>query len=428
MTNPWSLRFPDGSQHRLVRPTLVGRQQGCDLLVDHRSVSSHHALLIPALDGVEVRDLGSTNGTAVGGKRVTRAVAADGVTIELGSSEAMRVIRRPRSEAPWLLVSGDGRDEWELMSDPVHVGGGAEVDPGLPAGLHAVFRLDGARLRVQLLAAGCAVIGGQVLDEEGCLALGDGQRLVLGGRELAVFANDGAQSDFDASTVRAPQRKLLPYVVELVPADQARTRGSLRIADPGTGLVEEVDLGPARYALVQGLVRALENTDGGWLSADRLEEWVGSVREDGGAASASTVRWHVMELRKAITRLDPGVVERERGAPGRPSRTRLRVEPRAARHLPWIGHEPRRWVRRETEVTLTVDLAGPIDRTGRVRIRPDSGAEERTVSFVVSAEDPDRVLATFRIAPALALGFSYRLEVGERGQTPPMPWIAVRVT
>ena len=53
--------------------TLVGRKSGCDLRLNHRSVSKHHCVLAKTDGLLILRDLGSTNGTRVNGARVRRA-------------------------------------------------------------------------------------------------------------------------------------------------------------------------------------------------------------------------------------------------------------------------------------------------------------------------------------------------------------------
>jgi pSer/pThr/pTyr-binding forkhead associated (FHA) protein len=53
--------------------TLVGRKEGTDLRLNHKTVSKHHCVLVKAEGMLLVRDLGSTNGTRVNGKRIRRA-------------------------------------------------------------------------------------------------------------------------------------------------------------------------------------------------------------------------------------------------------------------------------------------------------------------------------------------------------------------
>src|ERR1700722_4350842 len=52
---------------------LVGRQDDCDLRLDHKSVSKTHCVLVKTDGLLLLRDLGSTNGTRVNGTRVRRA-------------------------------------------------------------------------------------------------------------------------------------------------------------------------------------------------------------------------------------------------------------------------------------------------------------------------------------------------------------------
>src|SRR6478672_11188397 len=53
--------------------TLIGRNEDCDLFIDHKSVSKLHCILVKTDGLILVRDLGSTNGTRVNGQRVRRA-------------------------------------------------------------------------------------------------------------------------------------------------------------------------------------------------------------------------------------------------------------------------------------------------------------------------------------------------------------------
>src|SRR5438128_8589769 len=52
---------------------LIGRNDACDLRLDHKSVSKMHCVLVKTDGLLLLRDLGSTNGTRVNGQRVRRA-------------------------------------------------------------------------------------------------------------------------------------------------------------------------------------------------------------------------------------------------------------------------------------------------------------------------------------------------------------------
>jgi transcriptional regulator with AAA-type ATPase domain len=83
----------DGAEKRLpLRPgeNLVGSHPDCDIALGHPSVSRHHAVLVQGPDRVEVADLGSANGTSVGGRPVRAAVALEpGAVVSFGTVEAV---------------------------------------------------------------------------------------------------------------------------------------------------------------------------------------------------------------------------------------------------------------------------------------------------------------------------------------------------
>src|SRR3954447_26171495 len=66
-------------------PFVLGRQQGCDLIVRDTRASRRHAELrgLPG-GGVRLRDLGSANGTLVDGRRVEEALLEGGEDIVIG--------------------------------------------------------------------------------------------------------------------------------------------------------------------------------------------------------------------------------------------------------------------------------------------------------------------------------------------------------
>ncbi len=69
----------------LLATTTIGRSQECNLQIDESGLSRLHARLIPIGDGVQLEDLGSTNGTYINGKRVVRGVARAGDEIGFDS-------------------------------------------------------------------------------------------------------------------------------------------------------------------------------------------------------------------------------------------------------------------------------------------------------------------------------------------------------
>ncbi len=68
-------------------PFTIGRGEESDLQVNSTSVSREHAELARASGGFQLRDLGSTNGTAVNGREITEAVLQDGDTVRIADVE-----------------------------------------------------------------------------------------------------------------------------------------------------------------------------------------------------------------------------------------------------------------------------------------------------------------------------------------------------
>ena len=67
------------------RPLVIGRDPACDIVTPDETVSHRQARFLPAgSGGVILEDLGSRNGTAVNGERITRRTLADGDRIMLG--------------------------------------------------------------------------------------------------------------------------------------------------------------------------------------------------------------------------------------------------------------------------------------------------------------------------------------------------------
>lgn len=65
----------------------VGRGRDCEICLAHNTVSTQHAELALSNDGVYLRDTDSTNGTFLGGERITESWLAPGQEIKFGDVE-----------------------------------------------------------------------------------------------------------------------------------------------------------------------------------------------------------------------------------------------------------------------------------------------------------------------------------------------------
>ncbi|MBX3472467.1 MAG: FHA domain-containing protein [Planctomycetes bacterium] len=152
----------DGGDGRwpLERPTLVGRDADCDVVLDaarDARASARHAMVIPAFGRALVSDLGSANGTWVDGRRVADALLGPGDVVRLGSDgPALRVVAEGGgTPAPQRRPSGAAARASERLA--------AAPAPASAVRFEA-FRLDvrsgGARGRVHVLVKTEVQLGG----------------------------------------------------------------------------------------------------------------------------------------------------------------------------------------------------------------------------------------------------------------------------
>ncbi|MEW4567652.1 FHA domain-containing protein [Tautonia sp. JC769] len=94
--------------------TVVGRRGGCDIWIDHPSISKQHCVLVRTSGLLILRDLASTNGTKVKGQRVRWAALLPGDKVSLGSYK-FRIYLGPddapspselRGRAPGPMMTG----------------------------------------------------------------------------------------------------------------------------------------------------------------------------------------------------------------------------------------------------------------------------------------------------------------------------------
>lgn len=78
----------------MKRISVVGRMSGTDVRIDHVSLSRRHAVLVLAEGLVVVRDLVTTNGTRVNGKRIRWAALMPNDTITFGTQK-FRIVYAP---------------------------------------------------------------------------------------------------------------------------------------------------------------------------------------------------------------------------------------------------------------------------------------------------------------------------------------------
>jgi pSer/pThr/pTyr-binding forkhead associated (FHA) protein len=112
-----------GERIELIGELVVGRENA-DLTVNDEEVSRRHLAVRPHEDGVELEDLGSTNGTFVDGARLSAVVVlSSGARVTLGETELEIEVEVPEPEvdpsATRLRDRPPERDATIVRSAPV---------------------------------------------------------------------------------------------------------------------------------------------------------------------------------------------------------------------------------------------------------------------------------------------------------------------
>jgi pSer/pThr/pTyr-binding forkhead associated (FHA) protein len=68
---------------------VIGRKSDCDIMIDDKQISKHHARILKDATHYALEDMESMNGTFINGKRVKRALLRDGDRIKLADNAVL---------------------------------------------------------------------------------------------------------------------------------------------------------------------------------------------------------------------------------------------------------------------------------------------------------------------------------------------------
>jgi hypothetical protein len=166
---PLIVRLPDGTSLRFSRTFYVGRERGCEVELSDPQVSRRHAEVSETAGRWTIRDLRSSNGLFVNGRRVESAAIANGLTVTFGTDGPTITIEQERA-APAAPPTFDSADHTSLGDDADEALEGYaqryfESDDDEPAGSRTVMirkayqKLQQRQKRTQrLIIAGAALL------------------------------------------------------------------------------------------------------------------------------------------------------------------------------------------------------------------------------------------------------------------------------
>jgi pSer/pThr/pTyr-binding forkhead associated (FHA) protein len=105
------VRLPDGTSLRFDRAFYIGRERGCDVELSDLQVSRRHAEVSDATGQWTIRDLQSSNGMFVDGRRVETVPVGGGVTVTFGDDGPQLRIEPERAQAAAVQGAESPDDE-----------------------------------------------------------------------------------------------------------------------------------------------------------------------------------------------------------------------------------------------------------------------------------------------------------------------------
>jgi len=258
MTQSYSLRFESGERSGETIPITgstftVGRRPGNSLQILENSVSGKHAELTIDAQGVFLRDLGSTNGTRVGGERILETRVRSGVAVAFGNVELVLLggdaesapapidsseepelsitadeLRRSRKTSgfglPILLVlAGAGAGVWWYLNKSGGGGSGTTVQ--------AVVPVDGNLLGDYSFEEDSSEWGAAEGAPVGFLA--DSSARVSGTSGMTAEVAAGEWARHESPVVRVQQGRTLSLVAELRPYGAAHANIGIEFTGSG---------------------------------------------------------------------------------------------------------------------------------------------------------------------------------------------------
>jgi len=335
------------------RARVIGRGSDCDIVIDHRALSRRHAVLRPGRR-VTVQDLGSTNGTRLGGE-----VRRGGEPIELAANDSFHI--GPFSFV--LVAKAPGDDRSMSARDALRVS-----DP-TTRGVPPLVR-DVAASKASVVILGETGVGKEVLAET---------LHVLSGRTGALTRINCA-----ALSESLLESELFGHEKGAFTGAAGQKVGLLEAAEGGTVFLDE--LGEMPLAIQAKLLRVVEHREVLRLGSTRPipidvrfvaatnrdlpgEVAVGAFRRDlyFRLDGVTLVIPPLRERRAMIATLALGFLEAARRAGGRPARLAADVVAALEAHS-WPGN-----VR---ELKAVIDRGVLLSRAGEIGVRHLSFAHQ----------------------------------------------------
>ncbi len=114
----------------------IGRKPGCEIMIDNLAISGEHANIFTVGEDSFIQDMGSTNGTFVNNKKITKHHLKNGDAVVIGKhtlvflTESLRA-REPEDFAKTVIISPTPREPMEPKPVPTPAAPVASESPAI---------------------------------------------------------------------------------------------------------------------------------------------------------------------------------------------------------------------------------------------------------------------------------------------------------
>jgi hypothetical protein len=114
----------------------IGRKPGCEIMIDNLAISGEHANIFTVGEDSFIQDMGSTNGTFVNNKKITKHHLKNGDAVVIGKhtlvflTESLRA-REPEDFAKTVIISPAAREPMEPRPAPAPIPPAVSESPAI---------------------------------------------------------------------------------------------------------------------------------------------------------------------------------------------------------------------------------------------------------------------------------------------------------
>ena len=114
----------------------IGRKPGCEIMIDNLAISGEHANIFTVGEDSFIQDMGSTNGTFINNKKITKHHLKNGDSVVIGKHTLVYLTESPRAREPddfakTVIISPTARESVEARPTPAPAPSAPDESPAI---------------------------------------------------------------------------------------------------------------------------------------------------------------------------------------------------------------------------------------------------------------------------------------------------------